>query len=120
VLAVTTTTVVPLRSSDVALLTRLGAKLLSRPLWPGGLELGGLRDAVERSGFRLLEDARERYAFTVRDRDDAELALRAVYLPGTTERRRQATIEWLAGRVAESGPVEIPVPVRRLVAARQG
>jgi SAM-dependent methyltransferase len=120
VLAMTVSTAVPLRSADLTLLTRLATRLRSRPHFPGGLELTGLRDALEAAGFRLLEDARERFTFVVRNRADADLAMRALYLPGTPDKRRQQAAAWLAAR-AEDEPdgVELPLPVRRVVAARQ-
>lgn len=120
VLALTVSTAVPLRSTDLALLTLLGARLRSRPQFPAGLELTGLRDALESAGFRLLEDARERFGFTVRDRAGADLVMRSLYLPGTPDRRRELAAAWLAGRAEESSEgVEIPLPVRRIVAVRQ-
>ena len=120
VLALTVSSAVPLRSSDIALLTLLGARLRSRPQFPAGLELTGLRDALESAGFRLLEDARERFVFTVRDRADADLVMRSFYLPGTPDRRRAQAAAWLAARAADDPDgVEVPLPVRRLVAVRQ-
>jgi SAM-dependent methyltransferase len=120
VLAMTVATAVPLRSSDVALLTRLGRRLLSRPQFPGGLELTGLRDSLTATGFRLLEDARERFVFRVRCRADADLVMRSLYLPGTPDKRREQTAAWLAARPSvDTSGIEIPVPIRRVVAVRQ-
>jgi SAM-dependent methyltransferase len=120
VLAITVASAVPLRSSDVALLTRLGTRLLSRPQFPGGIEMTGLRDALETAGFRVLEDARERFSFRVRGRPDADLVMRSLYLPGTPDKRREQAAAWLASRAADDADgIEVPLPVRRVVAVRQ-
>ena len=117
VLGITVPSAVPLRPSDVRLLTQVTARLRSFPQFPGGAELTGLREAVEANGFRLLEDARERFAFPVHDRSDADLLIRSLYLPGTPDRRRNAAAAFLAERaVDEGGGLEIAVPIRRLVA----
>jgi len=120
VLALTVSTTVPLHSGDVGLLTRAMARLRSVPQFPGGAELTGLRESLEDNGFRLLEDARERFAFVVRERADADLLMRSLYLPGTADRRRTAAAAYLAQRAAEAnGSLEVPIPIRRVVAARR-
>jgi len=120
VLAVTVSSTVPLRASDVGLLTRVMARLRSVPRFPGGSELTGLRDALDDNRFRLLEDARERFAFAVHGRPDADLLVRSLYLPGTADRRRAAAAAYLAQRATETdGPVDVPIPIRRVVAVRR-
>jgi SAM-dependent methyltransferase len=124
VIAATASTAIPLRSSDITLLTKVTARLRALPQFPAGTELTGLREALADAGFRMLEDARERFCFTVRAgsnaRNDADLLLRALYLPGTPDRRRSNAAAWLAERAeqSESG-VEIAIPIRRVVAARK-
>jgi hypothetical protein len=69
----------------------------------------------------VLEDARERFGFVVRTEADARLLTRALYLPGTADRRRDIAAAWLSERAAaQDDGVEIAVPVRRVVAMRSG
>jgi SAM-dependent methyltransferase len=121
VLAGTVASAMPLRPQDMRLLAPLTARLRSTPQFPGGGEMTGLAAALEHAGFRLLEDARERFGFLVRTEDDARLLVRALYLPGTSDRRRDLAGAWLAERAAaQADGVEVAVPVRRVVAMRSG
>ncbi len=102
------------------MLTRVVARLRSVPQFPGGAELTGLRDALEDNGFRLLEDARERFAFAVHGRPDADLLVRSLYLPGTAGRRRAAAAAYLAQRAVETDDsLDVAIPIRRVVAVRR-
>ncbi len=123
VLALTVPTAVPLRVDDVWLFTRLAARLRALPRFPAGSEMTGLRTALERAGFRVLEDARERFAFTVRSDEhaaaDADLLTSSLYLPGTIDRRRRSAAGWLAGRATRAAVgIDVAVPIRRVVAAQ--
>lgn len=119
VLAATVASAVPLRAADMRILVPLTTRLRSTPQFPAGPELIGLTAALEEAGFRVLEDARERFTFVVRDREDAHLLLRSLYLPDTSDRRRGLAADWLGerGRAAPAG-VEVPLPIRRVVAQR--
>jgi len=111
VLAATVASAVPLRPADMRLLAPLTARLRTTPQFPGGGEMTGLTGA--------LEDARERFGFVVRDESDARLLTRALYLPGTSDRRRDMAAAWLAERAAgQDDGVEVAVPVRRVVAMK--
>ena len=121
VLAATVASAVPLRTQDMRFLAPLTARLRSTPQFPGGGEMTGLAGALEQAGFRLLEDARERFGFVVQTDDDARLLVRALYLPGTSDRRRDLAASWLSERAhAQPQGVEIAVPVRRVVAMKTG
>lgn len=121
VLAATVPSAVPLRPQDMRLLAPLTARLRSTPQFPGGGEMTGLTSAMENAGLRVLEDARERFGFVVRSEDDARLLVRSLYLPGTSDRRRDAAATWLAARAAGGAEgVEVAVPVRRVVALKPG
>lgn len=120
VFAATVATVRPVRPSDVRLLAPLTARLRSTPQFPAGGELTGLGSSLAAAGFTVLEDASERFGYVVRTAEDADLLMRALYLPGTPDRRRVNAARWLAER-ASSAPedgVDVAVPVRRLVALR--
>jgi SAM-dependent methyltransferase len=138
-LAATVASPAPLRLSDLVVLAPLTARLRTPPRFPGGAELTGLAAALDRAGFDLIEDARERFAFRVRGEEDAELLLSALYLPDVTEERRRSAVRWLAERAARAGAgrahgsrshrgeerreravgVEVAVPVRRVLAMRR-
>lgn len=121
VLAATVASAVPLRPQDMRLLAPLTARLRTTPQFPGGGEMTGLASALEQAGFRMLEDARERFGFVVRTDDDARLLTRSLYLPGTSDRRRDVAAAWLAERAAgQADGVEVAVPVRRVVAMKTG
>lgn len=119
VLAATVSSPLPLRPADIRLLTRLTRRLRSTPQFPNGAELTGLKGALEDAGFRILEDARERFAFWVRDEADADLVCSSLYLPLISEHRRSQAAHWLAKHAdkAEDG-VEVAFPIRRVLAAR--
>lgn len=108
----------PLAARDLRVLSRLTGILRTSPQFPGPLELAGFAKTLRAHGLQKVEDARERYAFTVADRADAELMLSALYLPQTRPARVQAAVEHLSSRVDERGPVSLAVPMRRLVAIK--
>ena len=121
VLAATVASAVPLRPVDMRFLAPLTARLRSTPQFPGGGEMTGLTSAMEQAGFRVLEDARERFGYPVHTEADARLLTRALYLPGTSDKRRELAVTWLAERAAaQDDGLEIAVPVRRVVAMRTG
>jgi len=108
----------PLDRRDVATLARINTRLRARPQFPGNLELAGFTRTLKSVGLRRVEDARERYSVCVQTREDAWLVLSALYLPGTRQSRIEAASEYLEDRVARRGPVEVAIPIRRLVAIK--
>lgn len=120
IFAATVPSVRPLRTQDMRRLAPLTARLRTTPQFPAGGELTGLTAALGRVGLRVLEDARERFGFVVRTEADARLLVSALYLPDTSDRRRDSAASWLADRAAGAGGegFEIAVPVRRVVALR--
>lgn len=118
VLAAIAPAVRPLERRDLAILTRINTRLRTKPQFPGPVELTGFARLLQQVGLRRVEDARERYVFTIRTRDDATLVLSALYLPGTRASRLQAATEYLEDRLAKRGPVEVAIPMRRLVAIK--
>lgn len=108
------------RVLDIGCGSGVMGRLRSVPQFPGGSELTGLKESLEGNGFRLLEAARERFAFAVHGRPDADLIVGSLYLPGTADRRRDAAAAYLAQRAGETdGPVDVPIPIRRVVAVRR-
>lgn len=118
VLAAIAPAVRPLGPRDMATLTRINTRLRTRPQFPGPVELAGFTRTLTSVGLRRVEDARERYSFTVRSREDATLVLSSLYLPGTRQSRIEAAVEYLEDRLDKRGPVEIAIPIRRLVAIK--
>jgi SAM-dependent methyltransferase len=118
VLAAIAPAVRPLALSDVRRLSRLNARLRGGPRFPGPVELTGFRRTLAEHGLQAVEDKRERYRFTVETPDDAWLLVRALYLPTTSEARVAAAVDHLAEDAQRHGPVDIAIPVRRLVAIK--
>lgn len=118
VLVVMGPSVRPMSPSDVRELTLLFAAMRSRIRFPGALERLGLSTALPLVGLRKVEDARERYRFTVSGRPDAEMLLNALYLPGADPEQVAAGVEHLVRRVTAKGPVTLPIPMRRVVAIK--
>jgi SAM-dependent methyltransferase len=108
----------PLGPRDLRVLTRISTRLRTSPQFPAPVELAGFKKTLAAHGLRRLEDNRERYRFTVHDRADAELMLSALYLPQTRASRVEAAIELLEDRVAKYGPVDVTIPMRRVVAIK--
>jgi hypothetical protein len=65
-----------------------------------------------------MESQRERYAYTVRSIEDARRLVGALYLPGSTDVRREAAAAWLAERAEGKDGLEVAIPVRRITAMR--
>jgi hypothetical protein len=118
VLAATVPAVRPLRRSDLRTLTSLTTRLRSTPQFPGGSEIKDLKDQLRAAGFDVMESQRERYAYTVRSLDDARRLVGALYLPGTSDARREAAAVWLAKGAETKDGLEVAIPVRRITAMR--
>lgn len=118
VLAAIAPAVRPLSPTDLRVLTRITTRLRTKPQFPGPVELAGFSKTLQEHHLHKVEDARERYRFTVTGRADAELMLSALYLPQTRGSRIEAAIEHLEDRVARRGPVEVAIPMRRVVAIK--
>ena len=108
----------PLGPRDIRVLTRINTRLRTKPQFPAPVELAGFKKTLAAHGLRRVEDNRERYRFTIADRADAELMLSALYLPQTRWSRVEAAIELLEDRVAKQGPVDVTIPMRRVVAIK--
>jgi hypothetical protein len=103
---------------DLRVLSRVTARLRTKPKFPGPVELAGFNRTLAECGLRRVEDARQRYGFWVTSRADAERVMSALYLPGTRWSRVESAIEHLEDRVARRGPFELAIPMRRLVAIK--
>jgi SAM-dependent methyltransferase len=108
----------PLGPKDVRVLTRINTRLRTKPQFPGPVELAGFKKTLELHGLHRVEDARERYRFTIFSRADAELVMSALYLPQTRGSRVEAAVEYLEDRLTKHGPVDITIPMRRVVAIK--
>jgi len=82
------------------------------------VELTGFAKTLNLRGMQTVEDARERYRFSIRSRADAELVMSALYLPNTKWSRVERAIEYLEDSVKRRGVVEVAIPMRRLVAIK--
>jgi hypothetical protein len=99
-------------------LTGLTTRLRSRPQFPAGGEITGLKEQLREAGFIVMESQRERYAYTVHSLDDARRLVGALYLPGTTDKRREQAAAWLAQRARDRDGLEVAIPIRRITAMR--
>jgi len=82
------------------------------------VELTGFAKTLAVHGMRAVEDARERYRFSIRTRADAELVMSALYLPNTRWSRVESAIEYLEDRLKRREVVDVAIPMRRLVAIK--
>jgi SAM-dependent methyltransferase len=108
----------PLGPADVRTLTNINTRLRTKPQFPGPVELTGFAKALTAQGMRAVEDARELYRFGVRNREDAELMMSALYLPNTRAARVDRAVDYLADRLEKQEVVEVAIPMRRLVAIK--
>ena len=69
------------------------------------------------AGLTRAEDRRERYTFEVTERDDARRLLEALFPGASAAERLPAAIEYLMSPV-DGVPVQLPVPIRRIVAVK--
>ena len=108
----------PLAPRDLRVLSRINARLRTKPQFPGPVELTGFARTLLAHGMRRVEDARERYRFTVaisgRRRAHAVGAVSAA----DPQSRVEAATELLEDRVERRGPVDVTIPMRRLVAIK--
>ena len=118
VLAAIAPAVRPLAAADLRQLGQLNVRLRANPRFPGPVELTGFRRTLAELGMTVVEDKRERYRFTVTTSDDAALLLSGLYLPFTSQARVGAALDYLSEAAERRGPVEIAIPVRRLVAIK--
>ncbi|MDN5760873.1 MAG: class I SAM-dependent methyltransferase [Microlunatus sp.] len=118
VLAAIAPAIRPLSPTDLRVLARINARLRAKPQFPGPVELAGFKKTLKAYDLRRVEDARERYRFTVASRADAELVMSALYLPQTRWSRVESAIELLQDRVERKGSVDITIPMRRVVAIK--
>jgi len=103
---------------DLRVLGRITARLRTRPRFPGAVELARFKRSLTEVGLRRVEDGRERYGFWVTSRADAETVMKALYLPDTRWSRVESAIEHLEDRIKQRGPVELAIPMRRVVAIK--
>jgi SAM-dependent methyltransferase len=118
VLAAIAPAVRPMAAADVRQLGQLNARLRAKPRFPGPVELTGFKKSLLLHGMKVVEDKRERYRFTVTTSDDAALLLSALYLPFTPQTRVSAALDYLSEAAERRGPLDIAIPVRRLVAIK--
>jgi SAM-dependent methyltransferase len=118
VLAAIAPAIRPLGPRDLRVLTRINGRLRTKPQFPGPVELTGFAKTLAVHGMRAVEDARERYRFSIRTRADAELVMSALYLPNTRWSRVESAIEYLEDRLKRREVVDVAIPMRRLVAIK--
>lgn len=116
VFAALTPSLRPANASDLRLVGQLAGILRVAPQLPGITEFKA-RDPFLAAGLIKAEDKRAKYYFEVRTREDAERLI-AGLRGTTTPARAAAAVDYLATRASSSGPVRIPLPMRRLTAIK--
>ncbi len=112
-------TILLARPHELVRSLQLVAHLRARPRFPGPTEVTGYVEALEGTGLRKVEDARERYHVKIADRGQAREVIDALYVPGSSPRRTQAAADWLTSRVERRGPVRMSIGMRRFVVLKQ-
>lgn len=105
----------PMNLDDARRVARLARQLRVTPHLPGDTEFRAV-PLLTMAGLQKVEDARARFYFDVRNRDDAELLIGGLRPTEDVERARQA-VNYLAERVKEH-TVRLPLPMRRLLAIK--
>lgn len=108
----------PLAARDLRTLTSINARLRTKPQFPGPVEMTGFTRMLDGVGMRTVEDARQRYCFSIRNRPDADLMMSALYLPSTRPVRVERAVDYLAERLDRQEVVEVAIPMRRIVAIK--
>lgn len=113
----------PFNRADLALNARLLATLQSRASLRHAATGAAQRTSpprlgrlMDQHGLRKVEDKRERYYYTVRDIEDAELLVRGLAVHSVRSARTRAAARWLASKAEQRGELAVPIPMRRVVA----
>lgn len=103
-----------LRLHDMPAISRIMSVLHSTPHFPSQTLGPPIPHLFAAHGIRKVEDANERYTYTINSREDAERLLEALYLPGVAATRISAAVDMLAKRALRR-PVKVTIPMRRFV-----
>lgn len=109
--------VFPASPADVLVAAQLSWQLKTVLRFPGDLTLS-FAALCRGAGLTKMEDARERYAYTIRSREDAQRLIAALDLTGVSDERVAGAIDFLAERALDDGPIEVAIPLRRVVAIK--
>lgn len=105
----------PMNAEDLRMASQFGAYLRVSPHLPGTVEFRA-KAMLGAVGLTKMEDSRGRHHFQVRNRSDAELLIGGLRQAGDSARAASA-VNFLTSR-AESGPVRVALPMRRIVAIK--
>jgi SAM-dependent methyltransferase len=104
----------PVRLTDLLPVAVLAAPLGGPGRMPQQIHTGQLAKRLVAAGLRPERRERRRFPFPVRGPQEAELAVRCLYTPGSDPRQRERAARWLSWLA----PVELPVPLLRFVATK--
>lgn len=105
----------PVHAIDLLVAARMAFALRRGAAFPQRLRRRSLARLLTSAGFDVEQDRAQRFALPIASIADAELAVDGLYLPGLSTVRRAHAIEILG---AHLGRVELPVPLRRVIARR--
>ena len=110
-------TIRPLRPSDIYIGARIAAILRTTPRFPGSLEVT-IDPLLLAAGLRRVENARQRYHYPVRTREDAEVLIASLYLPKTKTQRFRDAVDFLTEQADSDGVIDVPIAMRRIIAIK--
>ena len=105
----------PVNVEDARSIATLARQLRVTPHLPGETEFRATPLLVG-AGLQKAEDARAKFYFDVRGRDDAEVLVGGLRATDEVERARH-TVNYLAER-SKQRPVRVPLPMRRILAIK--
>lgn len=105
----------PIAIRDLRPMLTLVVSLRAIGAMPQHLTPHGLRRKLARVGLVQVDSQRRRFQFPIRSRDDASLAVRAMYTPGRPEHRVNAAIDALSEL---AGAAQLSLPLLRIIARR--
>lgn len=110
-------TVMPAQPAQMLMAAQLSVRLRTAIRFPGQSWVG-FAAACTAAGLTKVEDARQRYLYSVKSADDAHLLIAGLDLSGVSEPRVEEAVNFLVGRVKATGEVTIAVPLRRIIAIK--
>lgn len=107
----------PVSVRDLPGLLALSVALRGPGSMPQTLTAKALHRQLRQAGLTPATATRQRFPFPVSSEEDARLAVTSLYTPGRRSRQLRRAETWLR---AMPGSTELPVPLLRITARRQG
>lgn len=105
----------PLTLADAPPLLSVSLSLRGPGSMPQRVTGRRVRRTLTAAGLLLTSSSTCRFPFAIRSKEDADLAVEALYTPGRSQRQRDRTSRALAAKAPD---LELPLPLRRVVAIK--